>query len=593
MKKLFVLLFACVVGAVFSIPSPLFAQTTEERVWTFSSSEDFQISDSSKIVFKNGSVKLKPVDFVSAGYKSWYDTHFTGGGSSKGYDIEVDEAGYVYVAGLTNDGAGGTDYAFVVKFNSNLEEIWYKRYLAGGGFQGIALAPDGNLIGIAEYIDSGDSHAYFKIYKINSQTGEVIWEKDPIARGNDWIDFWGDGAGPEVDRWGNIYYVHSAGISTTGKTYPAPHSVYKFDPNGNLLWKRDDDFEREPGETRPYHEDLWQAVVDSEGSIYFSTSVANIGGDLDYGLTKYDTNGNLKWRAVKHMLDAFDAPRGLSVDSNDYLYQNGNAGSGAPGAACGTLKYTKDGQLLKQIIESPISHFKYCWSSDTDPLDYKIIPRYSPASGFTLVKYDTELNFLGGFEAPITDTESKDYPSYVASDKFGTAYGVSVFQDPDRDNKYSLALVKGVNEYPDTRPDLGTPIYLINKDPILYDSIHQISVEYGPMDQSDVRFQLSNNGTDWYWWDGAKWTKASGFESNTLEEVNAHLAEFSEQVGGGAFYYRVFLITDGSFQVDLASIRVIYSPMGLPQTGGVDLIEKAWNFFVIKAQSFLKNLIQG
>jgi len=320
-RKLFLLLAVLLLGSL--LPGPSLAQNTYERTWYFSQSDNFTISDSSKVVFKDGSVKLKPVDFVAGGYHTWYDTHFAGGGSSQGWDIEVDDEGYIYIAGLTNDGASGPDYGFIVKTDQNLNEIWYKRYFSGGGFQGIALASDRNLIAVGEYIDESDSLAYFKLFKINSQTGEVIWERGPFERGNSWIDLWGDGAGPELDRWGNIYYSHSAGPAGTGHGLGgnAPHPIYKFDPEGNLLWKRVDEMEKYDGE-HPYHEDLWQMVVDSEGSVYISTTIASglEYGDLNFGLTKYDTNGNFQWRKIVDVVDRWDAPRGLSIDSQDYIW---------------------------------------------------------------------------------------------------------------------------------------------------------------------------------------------------------------------------------------------------------------------------------
>ncbi|MDD4987189.1 MAG: DUF2341 domain-containing protein, partial [Dehalococcoidales bacterium] len=61
---------------------------------------------------------------------------------------------------------------------------------------------------------------------------------------------------------------------------------------------------------------------------------------------------------------------------------------------------------------------------------------------------------------------------------------------------------------------------------------------------SEIKYQCSNNGYEWYWWNGSAWAAVTGgySEANTATEVNAHLAEFmSEIASSGEFIYRAYL----------------------------------------------------
>ncbi|GAG83002.1 unnamed protein product, partial [marine sediment metagenome] len=143
---------------------------------------------------------------------------------------------------------------------------------------------------------------------------------------------------------------------------------------------------------------------------------------------------------------------------------------------------------------------------------------------------------------------------------------VAFFGDTQYSNKYSATVLKGVNTYPNTTPGVGAVLTLVNKSPVYYTTLSGFSVEYGPMDQSDVKFQISNDGINWYYWNGTLWAQTTGTDSNTAEEINAHISEFSQQFGAGNFYFKSFMISDGTGQVDLSSVTISYGTE-LPVTG--------------------------
>jgi len=81
-----------------------------------------------------------------------------------------------------------------------------------------------------------------------------------------------------------------------------------------------------------------------------------------------------------------------------------------------------------------------------------------------------------------------------------------------------------------------------------------------------VRYQISNDGTSWYYWDGANWSPASGYaQTNTAADVSANCALFDDDVGDGEFYFKAFLHSDSASQaveldrVDLSYAAVVIS----------------------------------
>lgn len=74
-----------------------------------------------------------------------------------------------------------------------------------------------------------------------------------------------------------------------------------------------------------------------------------------------------------------------------------------------------------------------------------------------------------------------------------------------------------------------------------------------------VKYQVSNDGTSWYYYTSGKWNLASGeSQTNTVAEVNSKIGSFSTDVGKGDFYFKAFLISDGSEEVQLDKVSLTY-----------------------------------
>ncbi|MEW5994636.1 MAG: LamG domain-containing protein [Candidatus Zixiibacteriota bacterium] len=85
----------------------------------------------------------------------------------------------------------------------------------------------------------------------------------------------------------------------------------------------------------------------------------------------------------------------------------------------------------------------------------------------------------------------------------------------------------------------------------------------GAGNAGSVKYQISNDGTNWYYWNGVNWAAASGYsQTNTAAEVNANCGQFDNDVGTGSFYFKAFLHSDAAAQqVELDSVDLVYTPL--------------------------------
>lgn len=554
-----------------------------ENTWQFSSAEDFTVSDDSKVKFSNNSVKIIPTGFEKAWGKIWHDTHFAPNPGDSGVDsIVTDSSGYLYIGGYTNDGAGGSNVGFIVKADQDLNESWYKNdYFPGALVSEIyrmKFTSDGNILVHGGYQDSSNN-CHSVLMKINPNDGSVIWSTtidQPVGVVR--LSGWDRAAGPVVDSNGNIY-IATADHLGAGQNDAEPTGIYKFDSNGNLIWSRSDSLGTH--KLNYVWEDLWDMVVDSEGSVYLSLSCLSSiwPSSLYWNVVKYDTDGNYQWINIKQWpsVDQFQAPRGIAIDSNDYTYQNGNAGGFSPllGAGCGFRKLDKDGNVLFEDVMNDIAGGDiHCWGSVIDQFDNWATAGQINVAGTAssyIKKYRgadvTKINVISNDFLPRFSYSAR--ANHITIDQWGNTYSATYFIDNDYSAKYSIAILKGVNTYPNTIPGTGTILTLVNKTPVSYNILNNFSVEYGPMDQADVKFQISNDGIKWYYFDGSSWVETAGYDSNTEAEVNINISKFSDQFGPGQFYFKSFMITDGTKEVDLKSVTVTKDlPLSiLPKTG--------------------------
>ncbi|MDX9892842.1 MAG: prepilin-type N-terminal cleavage/methylation domain-containing protein [Patescibacteria group bacterium] len=70
----------------------------------------------------------------------------------------------------------------------------------------------------------------------------------------------------------------------------------------------------------------------------------------------------------------------------------------------------------------------------------------------------------------------------------------------------------------------------------------------------EIYYQLSDNNTDWYYWDNDQWSVASQDDYNTAVVVNNNINQFA--TSSGAISFKAFLVSDGTQQVQLNNVRI-------------------------------------
>ena len=196
-----------------------------------------------------------------------------------GYAIAVDGAGNSYVTGSSMGSGSYVDYA-TIKYDTNGNELWVKRYNGTGNFYdaatGIAVndVGDSYVTGHSYSTGSGDDYATIK-YDTN---GNELW----VKRYNGYKYGEDRAAAIVIDNSGNAY--------VTGRS-SWDYATVKYDTNGNELWVKKYGF-------NIYARDMATAIaVDGAGNTFVTGYSHSSGAYYDYATIKYssgpiDTDGD-------------------------------------------------------------------------------------------------------------------------------------------------------------------------------------------------------------------------------------------------------------------------------------------------------------
>lgn len=264
--------------------------------------------DSSGNVYITGSATGATYRFILT---AKYDTNGTiqwqrslGAASNNNYgeSIAIDNSANVYVGGYSSSLFDGST-AVISKYNTSGTLQWQK-YLANiifpGNSQSSVLDLDVDSSGNTYLAISGSV-----IAKYNT-SGTLQWQKQ-LSSGsqNGYIQY------ISVDSLGNIYV---AGQSYNSGEFVSKILIIKCDSNGDILWQKILDYS---GADSPAAYDV---CVDSSQNVYV-LAAANISGNVDSIILKYDMNGNLQWQRSFGHPSYYENGRSISVDSvNNNMY---------------------------------------------------------------------------------------------------------------------------------------------------------------------------------------------------------------------------------------------------------------------------------
>jgi len=82
------------------------------------------------------------------------------------------------------------------------------------------------------------------------------------------------------------------------------------------------------------------------------------------------------------------------------------------------------------------------------------------------------------------------------------------------------------------------------------------------VEEGSLAFQLSQDGTNWKYWDGNAWVDADTTQRNDETTINDHIADFPHDTK--TIYVKTFLISDGMQQVEIDTIQIDYEQNNPP-----------------------------
>ncbi|MFA6131510.1 MAG: DUF2341 domain-containing protein [Patescibacteria group bacterium] len=160
-------------------------------------------------------------------------------------------------------------------------------------------------------------------------------------------------------------------------------------------------------------------------------------------------------------------------------------------------------------------------------------------------------------------TEASWGTGYVGIYNYSTSTGVK--WDDFRIRKYAATeptVVPGGVESVASFDEISVAPSTAGTHPI-YNELYGLGATTGTVEGS-IGYTVSNNGTNWYYHNGSAWVAVTTETSqyNTLAQVDAYLYDFTSEIGDGEFYFKAFLISDTTQEVELNSLTLTY--IGMP-----------------------------
>ncbi|MDZ7292992.1 MAG: SBBP repeat-containing protein, partial [candidate division KSB1 bacterium] len=295
--------------------------------------------DASGNVYVTGYSSGSPwgVDFVTikydaSGSKIWEARYNgPGNGDDLAYALAVDDAGNVYVTGVSYDVNTSDDYT-TIKYNNAGVQQWVARYNGiGNSFdEATALAVDmaGNVYVTGRSWGVGTLDDYATI-KYNA-AGAEQW----VARYSGPGDFYDVAVDIAVDASNNVYVTGWSQGVNTGSYF----ATIKYNGAGIQQWVA-----RYSGLT--YGNDMaTDLAVDAMGNVYVTGASVGSSTSFDYATIKYNGAGAPQWVArYNGPGNSYDMPTALAVDAAGNVYVTGQSEGSGTSADYATIKYNSAG----------------------------------------------------------------------------------------------------------------------------------------------------------------------------------------------------------------------------------------------------------
>jgi hypothetical protein len=439
--------------------------------------------------------------FNSAGSSLLWCTYYGGPGNEIGYAICVDASNNVYITGETSSsvsiatagayqttfGGGGSDDAFVAKFNSTGSSLLWGTYYGGIGYEfGYEILLDAsNNVYVTGYTESGTAIATAGAYQttFGGYCDAFVAKFSSTGSSLLWGTYYGGGGsersyGMILDASNNIYITGYTGSTSSIATAGAYQTTFggnldvfvaKFNSTGSsLLWGT------YYGGTGA--EGAYQAVLDASNNVYIigeTTSTSSIatagayqttygGGNADAFVAKFNSTGSSLLWGTYYGGTQEDFGHDITIDAASNLYTTGFTQSASNIATAGAYQTTfggvYDAYVAKFNSTGSLFWGTYYGGPDNDR-SWRIVLDASNniyISGFTMST--SGLTTAGAYQT--TFGGASYYDALVAKFNCATpapgAISGSITNCAGSLNTYTIALVTGATSYSWSLPGAWT-----------------------------------------------------------------------------------------------------------------------------------------
>ncbi|MGC2236162.1 MAG: FG-GAP-like repeat-containing protein [Pyrinomonadaceae bacterium] len=225
------------------------------------------------------------VKYDTNGNQIWAK-RFDGGMADTAYELELDTAGNIYVTGESLGSKTGGDI-LTIKYNSAGQQMWLNRYNdptngSDTGYE-VEIAASGDVFVMGEALLRAEAETV--ILKINGSNGASVWTKNYSATNGEYPELPG---AMKLDNQGSIIVTGTTSLDTKSFSNLDVFTA-KFDADGNLLWSKIYD-----GPTEDDYDSDEKLAVDASGNVYVGLTSEGF-ANPDIQIIKYLANGTQDW----------------------------------------------------------------------------------------------------------------------------------------------------------------------------------------------------------------------------------------------------------------------------------------------------------
>jgi len=269
--------------------------------------------------------------------QQWQTTYNGDGDYSDHFTCIVEgENGNLYAAGYTQKTDDNLDF-LVAKFNPQGQTLWTRAWRGSGQGPDIAYGiafHNNTLFTTGEVSNSGVGFDFFTLAL--SVSGDSLWGahyNDPTYN--------------QYDQANAICVDNEGNVIVAGESDRDPSSVInddilviKYSPTGTLLWTQ------RYNHTGNATDRAVAVACDGSNNVIVAGRASN-GGDDDYAVLQYNSNGTLNWSQFFDNGD-IDRAADMGIDANNNIYVTGRSNNGNDDDFR-TLKYSSSGVQLFNV----------------------------------------------------------------------------------------------------------------------------------------------------------------------------------------------------------------------------------------------------